>query len=223
MSNDPPIIDLVLDCKEEHCPLLQWGETQAKFCSLCGSKAEDKLKEVTQEPEIPICSHCKAPIPDPERIRFCTECGTPTKSVQKLLDSHSKPTGPTPEGTRGLTEEEMTRIHARMQTAAPTAPEALPDAEWERELSSPRDMAVQPYLKSIMPRGHGRTATQSIEGNPSPGFLSRGKLPVDYHQHVRVIPYRFNTPAYSQRQMVGRPGSCPHCSVQPCICDKDQP
>lgn len=63
---------------------------------------------------------------------------------------------------------------------------------------------------TVMPKGHGRVARQSGEGEHAPGHLSatrRGRtaedeLGRDYHNNVRVIPYRFKHRAKNGRTLV---------------------
>jgi hypothetical protein len=59
---------------------------------------------------------------------------------------------------------------------------------------NPNEMVEGKLYDRMMPHGHGRTALQAGEGKHESGKLSAGgakALPADYHDHVRVLEYRF--------------------------------
>jgi len=200
----------VVTCPEEaeDCPLK--ANPHAKFCSKCGASASNVT---TIEPL--KCSSCDTELP--EEARFCHNCGNKVirPNAAKLIEEHEKPTSlPGGARARGLTPEEMARIQHGMTTLSGKdhlartiqATEVSPDEQAAyRERSS---LHVPGHHPSI-PGEAGRVSPQAPEGKHVPGMRSASAtLPSDYASHVRVIPYKFNTPARSRRQIVdgGRSG-----------------
>jgi hypothetical protein len=192
----------IVHCDTEGCPLKTALGFTAKFCQDCGKSSSDVVEVIK-----PKCVSCAAELS--ETARFCPECGTKVERdmVKELLKDHERP-GEVTTG-RGLTADEMHAIEASIRkpsrVADPTR-EYKEDPEYRaaREAAGHKGLFVPDANDKGVNLAEGRTAITAPKGKHVPGALSAdAKVPANYHEGVRVIPYRFSTPARSPGQMVG--------------------
>lgn len=176
----------VVDCANPDCPLKT--NPLAKFCPECGASAATKV--TVTKAKCPSCGH------DLEDYdRFCSECGTKVERdrVAELLANHVAPKEVTT--GRGLSAEELARIEE-----AARAPSKVSDpvGEYTGKLEYQTNLQVPDATSKGVELAKGRTARKNQPGEHRAGGLSSdAKLPADYHEGVRLIPYKFRTPTHS--------------------------
>jgi len=203
----PPVL-----CDESPCGLRT--DPTSKFCSECGDARS--MKE--DNPHARMMRDAQQAALDRRNLamdeargtrnyggRMEEVAGSPTERHAEHLRVESGQE-PRPEAGRPMTMEEKAAAQrriteARIAAQRPAVPRdpriASPIDENYRSVTTlnPNEMVEGELYDRLMPHGHGRTALQAGEGKHESGKLSAGgakALPADYHEHVRVLEYRFN-------------------------------
>ena len=232
-------------CSQAACPLK--ANPNAKFCSDCGGKRDDK-----EGPPPVLCDQSPCGLRDDPSSKFCSECGDSRSmrednpharmmrdAQQAALDRRDlamdeargtrnyggrmeevagSPTErhaeelrvgagqePRPEPGRPMTGEEKAAAQRRINAAriaaqrkpVPRDPKIAGEMDENYRAVTTLNasgMVEGDLYDRMMPHGHGRTALQAGDGKHERGKLSAGgakALPADYHEHVRVLEYRF--------------------------------
>lgn len=183
-----------------------FGPSVPKFCPECGTRTSPA------GPAGDLFTHYGIERPAGPVGPDAKPYGSVNELIARHEEARARASGTAPTGGRGLTAEEVERMTANARRGR-TADRVYTDPADDEAYKSVSGLSHVDEDDEAAQLARGRRGVEGAGGAAEAGrFGSKGigalaprgaKLDPDYHEHVRVLPYSFKTPARTGREVVG--------------------